>query len=98
MNLYIIRRRGIWANEKEIEATNEKSVRVGADMADRLRWVRSYAVTEEDGRIGSVCIYEAEDPDAIREHAQRIGAPGEDIRAVRGAVVKQPDPQPVQYG
>lgn len=98
MDLYIIRRRGIWADEKEIEATNEKSLQVGKDLADRLRWIRSYAVTEEDGRIGSICIYEARDPDAIREHGRRIGAPSDEFQVVRGAVVKQPDPQPVHYG
>ena len=98
MELYIIRRRGIWADESEIAATNEASTQVGQDMADRLRWIRSYAVTEDDGRIGSLCIYEAADADAIREHGRRIGAPDEEIRPVRGAVVKQPDPQPVHYG
>ncbi|MEQ9489928.1 MAG: DUF4242 domain-containing protein [Alphaproteobacteria bacterium] len=98
MDLYIIRRRGIWADESEIEATNRKSLQVGEEMADRLRWIRSYAVTEEDGRIGSVCIYEASDPEAICEHGRRIGAPGDEVRVVRGAVVKQPDPQPVHYG
>ncbi len=98
MDLYIIRRRGIWANEEELAATSEESARVGEDMSGRVRWIRSYAVTEEDGRIGSVCIYEAEDPDAVREHGQRIGAPSEEFQVVRGAVVKQPDPQPVNYG
>lgn len=98
MDLYIIRRRGVWASEDEIAATNEKSLQVGKDMADRLRWIRSYAVTEEDGRIGSVCIYEAQDAEAIREHGRRIGAPSNEFQVVRGAVVKRPDPQPVNYG
>ena len=98
MELYMIRRRGIWANEEELAATNVKSVEAGEAMAGRLRWIRSYAVTEADGRIGSVCFYEAESPDAIREHGERIGAPSEEIQPVRGAAVKQPDPQPVVYG
>ena len=55
-------------------------------------------VAEEDGRIGSVCIYEAEDQDAIREHGRRVGAPSEDFQVVRGAVVKRPDPQTAQSG
>lgn len=95
MDLYIIRRHGIWSSEDELAATNEKSLEVGEVMRDRLRWIRSYAVTEEDGRIGSVCIYEASDPDAIQEHGQRIGAPSEDIRVVRGTAIKRPDPEPV---
>lgn len=95
MDLYIIRRHGIWSNEDELAATNEKSLQVGEEMKDRLRWIRSYAVTEEDGRIGSVCIYEASDREAIREHGRRIGAPSEDIRLARGTAVKRDDPEPV---
>lgn len=95
MQLYIIRRHGSWATEDELAATNEKSQKVGAEMKDRLRWIRSYAVTEQDGRIGSVCIYEARDIDAIREHGDRIGAPSDDIRQVKGTAVKNTDPEPV---
>jgi len=95
MELYVIRRRGIWTTEEELAATNEKSLEVGEEMKDRLRWIRSYAVTEDDGRIGSVCVYEACDSDAIREHADRIGAPAEDVNRVRGTAVKRVDPAPV---
>ncbi|MDD9728211.1 DUF4242 domain-containing protein [Roseovarius sp. SK2] len=95
MDLYIIRRHGIWSTEDELAATNEKSLQVGEEMKDRLRWIRSYAVTEEDGRIGSVCIYEARDREAIREHGRRINAPSEDIRLARGTAVKRNDPEPV---
>ncbi|WP_297771295.1 DUF4242 domain-containing protein [uncultured Roseovarius sp.] len=95
MELYVIRRRGIWTTEEELAATNEKSLEVGEEMKDRLRWIRSYAVTEDDGRIGSVCVYEACDRDAIREHAERIGAPAEDVNLVRGTAVKRDDPAPV---
>lgn len=98
MDLYVIRRRGAWASEAEAAAAAEESSRVGKDMQDRLRWIRSYAVTEEDGRIGSVCIYEARDPEAIREHGERIGAPGDDVRPVRDTTVKQPDPVPAGTG
>lgn len=93
MDLYVIRRRSAWANQKELEAASAKSAEVGEEMAERVRWIRSYAVTEDDGRIGSVCIYEARDPEAIREHGRRVGAPSEDFQVVCGAVVKRPDPQ-----
>lgn len=93
MDLYVIRRRGAWANQQELEAASAKSAQVGAEMADRVRWIRSYAVTEPDGRIGSVCVYEARDPDSIREHGRRVGAPSDDFQVVLGTVVKNPDPQ-----
>jgi len=60
-----------------------------------IRWIRSDAVTEEDGRVGSVCIYAASDPEAIHDHGRRIGAPSDDIRMVRGTAIKRDDPQPV---
>ena len=47
MELYVIRRRGIWSSEDELAATNEKSLQVGEEMKDRLRWIRSYAVAED---------------------------------------------------
>ncbi|WP_372613775.1 nickel-binding protein [Aquicoccus sp.] len=95
MDLYIIRRHGVWANQAELEKTTQASLHVGEQMKDRLRWIRSYVVTEEDGRMGSLCVYEASDPDAIREHGRRIGAPSDDFQVVRGTALKRDDPQPV---
>jgi len=92
MQLYAIRRRGLWADQDELAATSAESARAGEDMADRLRWIRSYAVREEDGRIGSICIYEATDPDAIREHGRRIGAPSEDFQPVAATAIINADP------
>ncbi len=94
MDLYVIRRRGVWEDDRQLAEASEESARVGAEMADRLRWIRSYAVTEDDGRIGSVCIYEARDPEAIREHGRRIGAPSDEFQVVRGTAIKAPDPEP----
>ena len=44
-------------------------------MPQDIRWIRSYVVKEEDGKLGTVCIYEASSPEKIREHAQRVGMP-----------------------
>jgi hypothetical protein len=61
-------------------------------MSDRVRWIRSYVVNEPDGRIGTVCIYQARDPDSIREHARRVGMPGEEFYKVETTVVVRDDP------
>jgi hypothetical protein len=95
MDLYVIRRRGAWANDKELEAASELSTRVGQDMADRLQWIRSYAVQESDGRVGSVCIYQGRNDEAIREHGRRINAPSEDFQIVKGTAIVKDDPPPV---
>ena len=80
MDLYVIRRPSAWANVQELEAAGAKSAKVGNDeMSDRVRWIRSYVVQEPDDRLGTVCIYQARDPESIREHARRVGMPGDQI-------------------
>jgi hypothetical protein len=93
MELYVIRRPSAWANLQELEAAGAKSARIGNEqMPDRVRWIRSYVVHEADGRIGTFCIYEAADGEAIREHARRVGMPGEEFYPVATTVVVRPDP------
>src|SRR3954464_11428606 len=93
MELYVIRRPSAWANVGELEAIGAKSARIGNDeMADRVRWIRSYVVKESDGRLGSFCIYEARDPESIREHARRVGMPGDQIFPVLDTIVVRADP------
>ena len=62
------------------------------DMSDRLRWIRSYVVKETGGRLGTVCIYQARDPKSIREHAQRVDMPGDQIFPVVKTIVIREDP------
>lgn len=93
MNLYVIRRPSAWASLAELEVAGAKSARIGNDeMSDRIRWIRSYAVSEKDGRIGTFCIYQASDEASIREHARRVGMPGDDIYPVATTVVVRDDP------
>lgn len=93
MELYVIRRPSAWTTTAELEATAAKSAKVGNDeMADRVRWIRSYVVKEADGRLGTFCIYEARDPESIREHAKRVGMPGEMVFPVATTVVVRGDP------
>jgi hypothetical protein len=93
MDLYVIRRPSAWANLQELEVAGAKSARIGdEEMPDRVRWIRSYVINEPDGRIGTFCIYQARDGDSIREHARRVGMPGEDFHRVAATVVVRPDP------
>jgi uncharacterized protein DUF4242 len=61
-------------------------------MSDRVRWIRSYVVKEPDGRLGTVCLYQARDPESIREHARRVGMPGDQIFPVVKTIVVRDDP------
>ena len=94
MDLYVIRRPSAWANATELEKAAAKSGKVGNEMTDRVRWIRSYVVKEPDGRLGTFCIYEARDPESIREHARRTGMPGDEIYPVVKTVLIRPDPTP----
>ncbi|WP_342362118.1 nickel-binding protein [Terrarubrum flagellatum] len=97
MDLYVIRRPSAWASIEELELAGAKSARIGnEEMADRVRWIRSYVVHEADGRIGTVCIYEARDGESIREHARRVGMPGDDFQRVASTVIVRDDPSEVR--
>ena len=93
MDLYVIRRPSAWANMQELEIAGAISAQIGKEqMSDRVRWIRSYVVHEADGRIGTFCIYEARDGESIREHAKRVGMPGEEFYKVATTVVVNSDP------
>ena len=95
MDLYVIRRRDGWTTPEELEAAAARSSRIGnEEMPDDIRWIRSYVVKEDDGGLGTVCIYEASSPEAIRDHAKRVGMPADEITAVADTVLVRPDPEP----
>jgi hypothetical protein len=93
MRTYVILRRSGWETRDELAKTASRSARVGLEeMADRVQWIRSYVLEQEDGRLGTLCIYEATDPDALREHARRAGMPADEIYSVQETVVLRDDP------
>ena len=63
-------------------------------MPDEVRWIRSYVLDENGGSVGTVCIYEATSPEAIRNHAARADLPVDEIIPIADTVVVRPDPQP----
>jgi len=93
MKTYTIRRRNVWKSVQELEAAASRSAQVGnEEMPDQVRWIRSYVVREDDGTLGTVCIYQATTPEAIRDHASRAGMPADDIVPVLRTVLVREDP------
>lgn len=93
MQLYTIRRRNYWRNPAALEASAARSRKVGEeDMPDKVRWIRTYVVQEADGKLGTMCIYEAVSADALREHAACADIPADEIAPVATTVVIRPDP------
>jgi hypothetical protein len=93
MNLYTIRRRNGWATPQQIQETAGISARVGDAPGSGVRWIRSYVLGEEEGGLGTLCVYEAESPEALRAHAQAVGMPADEITPVADTVFVRPDPQ-----
>jgi hypothetical protein len=95
MKTYVILRRGGWETGEELEQAAARSSKVGDDeMSDDIRWIRSYVMAEESGGLGTVCIYQASSPEAIRDHASRADLPVSEIVEVADTVVVRPDPEP----
>jgi Protein of unknown function (DUF4242) len=95
MELYAILRRGGWRSGADLAEAAARSTAVGATMPDEVRWIRSYVLEEGAGSVGTVCIYEAASPEAIRRHASLAYLPVTEIIPVADTVVVRPDPAPV---
>ncbi len=95
MDTYVILRRSGWRSPEELGEAAERSRQVGdEEMSDDIRWIRSYVLEEEGGSVGTVCIYQASSPEAIREHASRADLPADEIIRVADTVYVRPDPAP----
>ena len=99
MQQYVILRRSGWKSPAELEDAAGRSMRVGnEDMPEDIRWIRSYVLDEGGGPVGTVCIYEASSPEAIRKHAEAADLPVDEIIAIADTVIVRPDPEPTQAG
>ena len=93
MQTYVCLRRGGWKSGEELEKAAARSREVGDnEMSDDIRWIRSYVMAEESGGLGTVCIYQASSPEAIRDHASRADLPLDEIVEVADTVVVREDP------
>ena len=94
MKLYAILRRDGWTTEDDLKEAAARSTAEGDAMPDDIRWIRSYVLGEEAGGLGTVCIYEASSPEAIRRHAEAAGLPVDEIIPIADTVIVRPDPVP----
>ena len=93
MNTYVILRRNGWSSAEELEKAAARSKEVGDEqMSDDIRWIRSYVLHEGGESVGTVCIYQASSPEAIRDHASRADLPIDQIIQVADTVIVRPDP------
>jgi thiamine biosynthesis protein ThiC len=94
MNTYVILRRSGWRSPEQLQEAAARSKAVGdEEMSDDIRWIRSYVLQEDGGSVGTVCIYQASSPEAIRDHAARAELPVDEIIPVADTVIVRPDPE-----
>jgi len=95
MQQYAIIRRNGWKSGSDLEAAAGRSTQVADEqMPEDIRWIRSYVLDEGNGALGTVCIYEASSPEAIREHASCAELPVDEIVPIADTVIVRPDPEP----
>ena len=93
MDTYVILRRNGWPNGDHLQEAAARSTQVGdEEMSDDIRWIRSYVIQEDDGTLGTVCIYQSSSEEKIREHAQRADLPADEVIKVADTVLVRPDP------
>ena len=93
MQTYVIMRRSVWKDRSELEEATDLARQVADDeLGGEVKWIRSYVLDEEDGTLGTVCIYQAEDEDILMEHAQRSDLPADEIVAVVDTIMVRDDP------
>ena len=94
MKDYGILRRGGWRSYAELAVALERAAYVAHEqIPDDVRWIRSYVLDEARGQAGTVCIYQAVSPEAIRRHAAYARLPVDEIVAIAGTVVASQLPQ-----
>ena len=94
METYVIVRRNGWQSVEEFDDAAERSSAVGEEMPDDVAWIRSYVLEECDGTVGTVCVYQASSPEAIRTHAAAAELPVDEIVRVASTEVERLDPIP----
>jgi hypothetical protein len=86
--VYLIRRRSAWPLGADLERSGAIVRRMADEaMPRQVCWLHSYIVREDDGSLGSVCLYQGIDPEALGRHAARAGMPADEITPVLGRIV-----------
>ena len=95
MELYVILRRRGWSTQASLDHATVRARRVeDQEMPDQVRWIRTYVLEENEGSLGTICVFEASGLDAIRKHASLADLPADEIVRVLETVVLRADPDP----
>lgn len=91
MKTYLVVRRRAWQTIDGLrEAAKSAESALGRTPED-VRWIRSYHLAESEGSWGTVCVYQAASPEALRAHSRLAGLPLDEIVALSETLVVEPD-------
>ncbi len=96
MELYGILRRNGWGTPEDLQTAAERSTVEGDKDGSGVRWIRSYVLAEESGRVGTFCVYEADSPEAVHAHAQAADLPVDEVIPIADTVIVRPDPAAIE--
>lgn len=90
--VYLVRNRSAWRTPAELERSAALARQTAeGNTARGVRWLRRYAVRENDGMLGMMWIYQAVDSEALMEHAGSVGMSVDEIVPLIGRVVYRGD-------
>ncbi len=79
MQTYLVVRRSAWPSKRRQRDAEARSAAEAVRMPDDIASIRSYVLEERDRTIGSVCIFRASSPEAVRRHAAAADLPVDEI-------------------
>jgi len=88
---YVILRRKGWRSAEQFGEADRRSV-AESEWSEEVVRIRSYVVDEQDGSVGTICVYQASSPEAVRRHAAAAGLPVDEIVKVADTIVERSDP------
>lgn len=94
MLLYAVIRRNGFVSLKELERAAVRATAAADEPGSGVRWIRSYLLVEASAEVGTICVYEADSPQAIRAHAAAAVLPIDEIVPITGTFIVRPDPVP----
>jgi hypothetical protein len=90
MQTYLVVRRSAWRSEQAQSDAEARSSAEAECMADEIACIYSYVLEECDRTLGSICIVEAANPEAVRRHAAAAGLPVDEIVRVADTNIGDP--------
>lgn len=91
METYVVVRRSAWRTPSDVDDALGRAI-AESEVDDDAVWIRSYVLGEIGGGLGTLCVYAAVSPEAIRAHARRADLPVDEIVKVADIMVVRPDP------